>query len=154
MHSVHEIARWFTAKNSGSIPSIKLQKLCYYAQAWSYALHNEPIIIGNFEAWVHGPVNRELWTRFRDIAYRDITIDDFSENDIGVFTCCENNLLDLVWNTYGEYSGYQLESLSHTERPWLEQRKGLSTYEASNRVIDPNTMKSYYRNLYSQDGVN
>lgn len=154
MHNVYEVALWFTNKNNGSIQSIKLQKLCYYAQAWSYALKETPIITGDFEAWVHGPVNRSLWMRFRDIAYRDITADDFTERDIGEFTEEETELLELVWNTYGEFSGYQLESLTHREKPWLEQRVGLATYDASSRVIDPNTMKSYYRSLYSQDGVN
>lgn len=76
------------------------------------------------------------------------------ESDIATFTEQESDLLELVWNTYGEFSGYQLESLTHTEKPWLEQHTGLSTYEASSRVINPDTMKSYYRSLYSQDGVN
>lgn len=34
----------------------KLQKLCYYAQAWHCALENEPICSASFQAWIHGPV--------------------------------------------------------------------------------------------------
>lgn len=154
MHTVFEVARWFTQKNSGSIPSIKLQKLCYYAQAWSYALDDKPLFNGDFEAWVHGPVNRQLWTEFRNIAFRDITLEDYKDINSLEFDKQETRLLNLVWNTYGEFSGFQLESLTHTETPWLEQRHGLSTYDASTNVISPESMKKYYRSLLSRDGVN
>lgn len=154
MHSVFEIALWFTNKNKGSIASTKLQKLCYYAQAWSYAINNKQLFNGDFEAWVHGPVNRQLWSEFHTIAYRDIGTDDFNGVSEATFEPEEKHLLELVWNTYGGYSGYQLEALTHTEKPWREQRVGLSTYEASNNVISPESMKKYYRSILSCDGVN
>ena len=41
-YSVLEIANWFLAKKPMS--HLKLQKLCYYAQAWNYALKNSGIL--------------------------------------------------------------------------------------------------------------
>ena len=54
-----DIASWFLSKESMS--QKKLQKLCYYAEAWSQALRGKPIPQrAEFQPWVHGPVNLEL----------------------------------------------------------------------------------------------
>ena len=39
----------------------KLQKLCYYAQAWSLAWTEKSLFDEDFEAWANGPVCRELF---------------------------------------------------------------------------------------------
>ena len=40
-HSIFDVAEWFLQKESCSHK--KLQKLCYYAVAWSYALFDESL---------------------------------------------------------------------------------------------------------------
>ena len=45
-YSVYEIADWFL--NKGNMTQKKLQKLCYYAQAWCYALKNKRLIKSTF----------------------------------------------------------------------------------------------------------
>ena len=60
-YSVYEIANWFL--NKGSMTQKKLQKLCYYAQAWCYALKGERLIKSDFQAWIHGPVSPALYDR-------------------------------------------------------------------------------------------
>ncbi len=40
---------------------MKLQKLCYYCQAWYLAWNNEPLFDEEFEAWASGPVCKELY---------------------------------------------------------------------------------------------
>ena len=35
-----------------AMPLFKLQKLCYYAQAWHLAIYNEPLVDAQFEAWI------------------------------------------------------------------------------------------------------
>lgn len=153
-HTIFDVAKWFTDKNGGEIGSKKLQKLCYYAQAWSYALRDEAMFKGKFQAWVHGPVNPKLWNTFKDIAYRDITSEDFEERSIEFNAMTEDEVafLERVWATYGEFSGYQLEELTHQEKPWLKQRKGLHPYESSSNVITRSSMAEYYRGLLSQSG--
>lgn len=47
---------------------MKLQKLIYYIDAWHLVFFYEPLINENFEAWVHGPVVREVWD-FLKISY-------------------------------------------------------------------------------------
>ena len=151
MTTIFDVANWFLTKESMSHK--KLQKLCYYAQAWFFVLHDDdPIFNGSFEAWVHGPVNRRLWEKFKDYGYADIPQDALS----GIakkFESKDNELLESVWETYGEYTGFQLESLTHDESPWIEARKGLSSYEPSKNIISQDTMRECYASQYLGDGM-
>lgn len=151
IYSVYDVANWFMKK--GANIHKKIQKLCYYAQAWSYVFNNAPMIDSDFEAWVHGPVNRQLWNKLKEYGYFDINRDVLEEiakdiTDINVL-----NVLEQVWATYGEYSGFELERLTHTELPWLKAREGYSDTEPSTIKIDPMLMKSYYSSLLAGDGV-
>lgn len=151
-HSVFQVADFFLQKES--MEQKKLQKLCYYAQAWSYALLGQPLIHGSFEAWVHGPVNRTLWNDLRNYGYHLVEKDHFRGRLKESFSEEEQTLLESVWVTYGPFSGWQLERLTHTEAPWLNAREGLSEFEPSNREIDPCLMRNYYAHLYAgEDGV-
>ena len=66
-YSIFDIANWFLNKNN--MTQKKLQKLCYYAQAWYYALKDKRLMRSDFQAWVHGPVSPALYERFRDFGY-------------------------------------------------------------------------------------
>ena len=149
-HTIYDAAVWFLKKEGGAIGSKKMQKLCYYAQAWSYAIRDKELFDGAFEAWVHGPVNAEMWYAFKDISYREIVEEDFSNRGIKTegFTSEEESFLDRVWETYGRFYGSQLEDLTHEEKPWMEQRKGLSPDERCHRIISAETMRDFYRSLY------
>lgn len=52
----------------------KLQKLCYYAQAWAYALKGYRLEDTDYQAWVHGPVSPALWDRFKSFGYDTICL--------------------------------------------------------------------------------
>ena len=55
MASVFDVAKYILHK-SGRLSTWKLQKLCYYAQAWEIAWTETPIFEEDFEAWANGPV--------------------------------------------------------------------------------------------------
>ena len=142
-YSVFDIANWFLSK--GEMTHKKLQKLCYYAQAWCYALKDYRLENTDFQAWVHGPVSPALWERFKSFGYDPIRIKGnlnitIDEDDI--------KLLEDVWDTYGDYSGNALEILTHKEMPWIEARKGYNPDERCTVVISPAIMKSYYQSIY------
>ena len=149
-HRIFDAAIWFVEQNGGYITSKKMQKLCYYAQAWSYVILERALFNGEFQAWVHGPVNKELWDAFKDISYRQITVSDFKERMINTtsFDDTEVSLLERVWETYGEFEGYQLEALTHEETPWKEQRTGLAPDQPGYNVISPASMHDYYLSVY------
>jgi len=145
-YSIFEIANWFLSK--GTMTQKKLQKLCYYAQAWCYALKGFRLMDSDFQAWIHGPVSPALWDRFKSFGYDSIQIKGNIECKIADE---DINLLEDVWDTYGDSTGNALEALTHRELPWMEARRGYEPDERCSVVISPNTMASYYKSIYAGD---
>ena len=143
MATVFDVANWFLAKER--MTHKKLQKLCYYAQAWSYAICPEPISDAVFEAWVHGPVCRQLYEKYRAYGFDYIP----QGNATDAFTRDQESFLADVWETYGDQSANSLEALSHSEPPWQRARLGLDPKDRSGRVISPDDMAAYYRSIYT-----
>ena len=74
MNSIHDITDYIILRvksedRFASLINLKLQKLLYYVQAWSYGINKKPMFDGEFEAWIHGPVNREI-----DLILQNISI--------------------------------------------------------------------------------
>ena len=142
-YSVYDIANWFL--NKGNMTHKKLQKLCYYAQAWCYALKGKRLIKSDFQAWIHGPVSPALYDRFKQFGYDTIKIS-------GTYKCNirkeDISLLEDIWETYGDKTGNALEALTHRELPWIEARRGYGENERCTVVISPETMKTYYKSIY------
>lgn len=61
MTSIFDVSKYILAHFNQPISPRKLQKLTYLSQGWSLALTDEPIFSEDFEAWKHGPINRELF---------------------------------------------------------------------------------------------
>lgn len=146
MQSVNNVAKWFL--NKQSMTHKKVQKLCYYAQAWYCALYDgSPLFDSPIQAWVHGPVIPALYPVFADFKWQLIPQCEFDET---VFTGDEINILEAVMNTYGDLSGDQLESLTHSEEPWIIARGDLKPWETSTNEISCESMRKYYRMIYEQ----
>ena len=89
MCKVEDVANYFLSKKSMS-PK-KLQKIVYYAYGWTLALLNEDIkALDNrlfnepIEAWVHGPVVPELYTKYKARGWEDI--DKINDNQDDLFS--------------------------------------------------------------------
>lgn len=144
--SIKDLAKWFLAKEP--MTHKKLQKLCYYAVAWGWALMNRPIVRdGDFEAWVHGPVSSVLYQEYKNCGWNNIS----KEEKVPEFPSDIEELLNSVWETYGNKDGNELEALSHSEKPWKESRVNLGEDERGNVKIKPGTMRAFYRSIYSGD---
>ncbi len=142
-YSVYKIADWFLSK--ANMTHKKLQKLCYYAQAWCYALHDFRLMDTDFQAWIHGPVSPALWEKFKSFGFSTISIDKSCK----VIIIDEDiELLEDVWKTYGDMTGNALEVLSHREMPWIEARRGYAENEKCTVVISPDSMATFYRSIY------
>lgn len=145
-YSIFDVANWFLSK--GAMTQKKLQKLCYYAQAWGYALKGYRLENTDYQAWVHGPVSPALWERFKSFGYDTIQIKGSSKQP---FDKEDIKLLEDVWDTYGHNTGNALEALAHRELPWIEARRGYEPNEKCTVVISPSTMASYYKSIYCGD---
>ena len=55
MATVFDAAK-FILERKGQMSTMKLQKLCYYAQVWSLVWDDYPLFDEDFEAWANGPV--------------------------------------------------------------------------------------------------
>ena len=64
MYSIITIAHDIL-KKQGSMSAMKLQKLCYYAQAWSLVWDERPLFNEEIQAWAFGPVCSELYEKHR-----------------------------------------------------------------------------------------
>lgn len=146
MFSVFDIANYFLSKES--MTNKKLQKLCYYTQAWYLALYKKPLINSSFEAWVHGPVSRDLYLKYKSFRANPIPL---NMDNIPVFKENIINHLETVFNTYGGFDGDELEILTHSEDPWLKARNGYEEWEPCNTEIDPELMKKYYWSIYAPE---
>jgi len=142
MFSVLEVAKAFLAIDT--MTHKKLQKLCYYAQAWNLAIDNEPLFFEEIEAWVHGPVVRELYEEYREHKWDNIPKIGSDGIPEGLIVYVKS-----IYDLYGEFNGDQLENLTHSESPWKNARKGLKPWEASDKKIDSNDIKVFFRSLLS-----
>ena len=147
-YSIYEIANWFLSKEA--MTHKKLQKLCYYAQAWFITLKDIRLADTVFEAWIHGPVSPALYDRFKEFGYSKILIKD---GYISAVDEIDIELLESVWQTYGDHTGNALESLSHKEQPWISARIGYDAEERCNVPISLDVMKAYYRTIYTGGNV-
>lgn len=144
--TIQDLANWFLAKES--MTHKKLQKLCYYAVAWGYALTDKEIIKdGEFQAWIHGPVSRALYDTYKDSGWNLLPIYkgllNFPDNIV--------EILESVWLTYGDKGGNELEALSHSEKPWIEARGGLADSERTCNPINVNVMREFYTSIKSTE---
>jgi uncharacterized phage-associated protein len=121
----------------------KLQKLCYYAKAWHLALYDENIINEPFEAWVHGPVNRALYEKYKSYDPSNIEKETI-ENPEAEFA----PFIQHVYAAYGHLDGDDLEVISHKEKPWIEARADKQPWESCDTIISEDTMKSFYKDKY------
>ena len=147
-YSIFEIADWFL--NKESMTPKKLQKLCYYAQAWINALLDDSIIDDSeFQAWAHGPVSPELYNKYREYRWNSIpkcTSPAAIDNQTV-------DVLESVWITYGDKSANELEALTHTELPWKQARlrAGVSEGDSCREKISTEDMANYYKSVYVGD---
>lgn len=131
----------------------KLQKLCYYAEAWSEALLGQPIAENaEFQAWVDGPANVVLYKRFHECGWNKI----FADSQIAVriekvFSEEQLDLLEDVWETYGDATATDLETLTHRELPWIEARGDAKPFQHCTTPISTETMAKYYKSIYQGD---
>lgn len=124
----------YLLKQCEDVTHLALQKMLYYTQGFYYAFSKQFMFDEDCEAWVHGPVYREIYNKYSDYKYG--TIDEVLEIDNGYFSTLEKAVMDSVVDSFGRYSGKVLERLTHSESPWLTTRAELQQNELSNRIIE------------------
>lgn len=144
MANVFEVAKYILSKE-GSMSTLKLQKLCYYSQAWTIAWTEKPLFDEKIEAWVNGPVCRDLFSfhrgqfRISESSFKDYNVDELTDD--------EKDSIDAVLAAYGNMDPYQLREQTHAEAPWIEARNGCAENAHCENEITPESMGLYYGSL-------
>lgn len=149
MATVFDVANYFlnfAAKDETSgelLSNLKLQKLVYYAQGFSLAIYNKPLFPEPIEAWTHGPVVPDLYRRFKDFGGSPIPPPaDFDAS--AIFSGEEIELLDEIYNMYGQFSAWKLRNMTHEDAPWLNHCKYSDT-------IPHNELKEFFSTQITQE---
>lgn len=124
------------------ITHLELQKALYYVQGFGYAFCGNYIFDDDCQAWVHGPVYANVYSRYKD--YHFNPIDAVETFDLSLLSPEERAVCDGVIKHICCYSAKTLEEFTHRETPWLTTREGLDTAEYSTRTIEKSLIGEYF----------
>ncbi|MCB8942313.1 MAG: DUF4065 domain-containing protein [Ardenticatenaceae bacterium] len=127
-----------------NITPLKLQKLAYYAKAWSLvagSLH----IQADFQKWKYGPVNQEIYHAYKQYGRNSIpsAAQEVWLSDEAM------NLLKFILDNYVNLSAFTLSAMTHNETPWQETEEG--------KLIQDEAIRDYFseqpfaRNFMKED---
>ena len=134
--------------NAGdAITNLKLQKLCYYAQAWHLALHRTPLFRDRIEAWAHGPIVPSLYRRFKSYRWLSIDPSEASSDPYVDLHASDISFLEQIWDRYGSLTAKQLEKLTHGEDPWRRAYGGRPLGSSCAEEITHESMIAFYEPL-------
>jgi uncharacterized phage-associated protein len=139
-----DIARYFIFRayedgREALMTNMKVQKLLYYTQSLHLALFEEPLFDDEIQAWRYGPVCPPAYRFYREFEEKQLPVP--KKIELPRFSESTQNLLDEVWEYFGEFHAYFLSDLTHLEFPWKKARKGLPADAASQEPILVSDMK-------------
>lgn len=140
MPSVHDVAKYLLEEH-GPMESMKLQKLVFYANAYSCAWESQVMFPETVEAWKHGPVVRELFNQHQGQVL--VHADDLPMGKSAALDEVDKEIVESVWDALGNLSGYQLRTRTHQESPWIDAYVESDRYHR--RPISFSAMRDYYR---------
>ena len=126
MANVFDTAKYILEK-SGKMSTMKLQKLCYYSQAWA-----------------NGPVCPELF--FKTKGMYSVSAKDETGGEENL-TDDQKDTIGKVLEYYGGHDAQWLSQLTHMEDPWLKARKGVPSGMGCDNIITKESMALYYGGL-------
>jgi uncharacterized phage-associated protein len=108
----------FAGDEKDPLTNLRLQKLLYYAQAWSLVLRESELFPEEIEAWRWGPVVPDVYHKLPDgRGASQIPPDMFV--DAPDLPSEDAELVRSVWEAYNQYSALKLSRMTHEETPWL-----------------------------------
>lgn len=143
-----DVAKWFVNKFTeygDLITHLKVQKLLYYAEAWTQTILNRQLFLEDMQAWAHGPVVPEVFHFYKDYGWHPLPPMDISES----FDKDVLDMLEQIYDVYGEFTAKTLENMTHSDKPWIDARMSLPPEARCENVIEKAAIKSYFVDKYS-----
>ena len=159
---IRDLARYTILRliqNGNTICPLKLQKVLYYMQAWHlvYFERENTLFEDIPEAWVNGPVYRQIYDTYRHIGiYDQISLQDVNSTegtlseDISQLkdklnlSQTQYEFIESILRHYGTMSHDRLVFLTHSQKPWNDARIGLEPFEYTDQKISLDNMYNYY----------
>lgn len=140
----------YILQHYGPMSHLKLQKLLYYCQGYHLAYFDCELFPEDFQAWVHGPVCREVFNNLKEnsLLYSDLTYDGIDDTSVVISNSLNSDqisLLNDVLSELSKWSGFELENATHQEQPWIDARRGYSPVERCETIISKNLMQEFYK---------
>ena len=154
------------------ITPLALQKSLYYIQGFYFAFYKSFLFTDDCQAWVHGPVYKDVYLRYKDYTFTPIDsptteisgikssgkLADYKyaqKSDITRLTAeltttlsaTEKAICDSVIDNICCYSGKELERFTHHEEPWILTRGNLKADDSSNKIISKNIIGEYFTKI-------
>lgn len=134
---------WYLARRDGlALTNMQLQKIPYFAHAWSWVIYDRPLINELPRAFPYGPVYQSLYRSLRKYGSQPILapIPDAPNETV---THEDKELIDSIWSVYRQYTAYQLSAMTHKKgSPWSKAR-----LKGSRAEISDEDTRSYYCHL-------
>ena len=144
MATIFDTAKYILEK-LGKMSTWKLQKLCYYSQAWHFTWTEKPLFDEDFQAWCNGPVCPELFQYHKGKFM--VADSDIKKGRSDALSTDEKDSIDRVIEEYGNLEPYELREQTHREDPWKNARHGLADSVPSDIIISKESMGAYYGSL-------
>ena len=130
--------------------ALSIQKLLFFANGFAPFFLGKELFHDKPEAWIHGPVYREIYDCFSYYGRDKIDYNELLKNIDITLDDSEKAYLDEIIHDFACYSGSILREMTHMTDPWIDARKGLNDEDYSNRIIDENNTFNYFKKIYDQ----
>ena len=147
------IANWFIRRARGdhgrALTPMQLQKLVYFAHGWAMALHRDPLIRDEVQAWEFGPVIPSLYRALAQWGADPVT-DEIEAAPDQELMPYEEEVLEEVYTAYAGYPAATLSALTHRRgTPWEK------TFEPGSRgrVIENDLIAEHFSDLATRNSA-
>ena len=149
---IYNTALYFVS-NEKEIDALELQKTLYFSNLFSKIFLKKNITKEYSEAWVHGPVYKDIYDSFSYYGYNNIDYNELVKDKDIDLTQEEKDYLDGIIKAFGYYNGRILREMTHLTDPWIKARKGLKEDEPSHRIIEQKDMDEYAEKIVKEYNI-
>ena len=153
VYRIEDVAAYILVRQPQPCSAQKIQKLCYYTQAWYLARYGTPLFDHDFEAWRSGPVSPALYK------YHAGRV-DFPASELLKVTFArtlsqeDKSFIDKVLAVYDRYTGLHLRYITQSEDPWKDTREVYTTFKTDDSKISEQCMIEYYSQFLQLNNKN
>ena len=130
-----------------NIDNLRLNKILYYAQAWSLVRNKRPLFEDDIQEWDYGPVICDVYHTYKCCGGNTIeeAEDYFDENRL---SNDELELLVDVYQKYGKYTGEALKDMTHKkgfswEQVYQTGRNNVIAHESIIKYFEKEELDSF-----------